>query len=70
MTTCDLDLYFSRKCKPKIGTGIQYTTRLCILKIPSFTGKKCTKMGKTGKENRQDRTGMERITEIMMWCKN
>lgn len=49
VTTYDLDSYFFRRCKPKIGTGIQYTTHVYILKkIPNFTGRKCTKMGKKG----------------------
>lgn len=35
-------------------------------KVPNFTETKCTKVDKKGKENQQDMTGLEQITEIII----
>lgn len=35
-------------------------------KVPNFTEMKCTKVDKKGKENQQDMTGLEQITEIII----
>lgn len=63
MTAYDLDLYFFRRYKLKIRTGTQYTTHVLKKQSQISLGKSVQRWTKKGKENQQERTGLEQLTE-------